>query len=304
MGIEIIGYIETKKAAAQFRDKKVYTIYEIPKDYDFIIVANAYGMEIYTLCVKSNIDLSRFIFLHPLKCEAGCIHIPLLKEVLGKKNFDDYCAEFNLSNEILLREDILEYKKLNTRVNFEIRSEYLWPIVKDKYVYAGTISNYFWQDLWAARLIYRSKVNKHFDIGSRVDGFLAHLLAMDIDVTVIDIRKFPGKVEGLHTIVDDATKLEQVEDNSIESMSALCSLEHFGLGRYGDPIDPEACFKCFKEIQRKIMGGGKLIPFSASRTRKSRVQCPSGVLSIYNSRVFFFYAVKRVFMYSGRRNGI
>ena len=41
-------------------------------------------------------------------------------------------------------------------------------------------------------------------------------------------------------------------------MSALCSLEHFGLGRYGDPVDPEACFKCFENIQRKLKKGGRL----------------------------------------------
>ena len=46
--------------------------------------------------------------------------------------------------------------------------------------------------------------------------------------------------------------------NSIESLSALCSLEHFGLGRYGDTIDPEACFKCFESIQKKMKSGGKL----------------------------------------------
>ena len=58
--------------------------------------------------------------------------------------------------------------------------------------------------------------------------------------------------------MDDATTLHQIEDESIQSMSALCSLEHFGLGRYGDPIDPEACFKCFENIQRKLKPGGKL----------------------------------------------
>ena len=28
-------------------------------------------------------------------------------------------------------------------------------------------------------------------------------------------------------------------ENSIESLSCLHALEHFGLGRYGDPINPE-----------------------------------------------------------------
>ena len=37
--------------------------------------------------------------------------------------------------------------------------------------------------------IIRSGVNEHYDIGSRVDGFIAHLLAADIKVNVIDIQK-------------------------------------------------------------------------------------------------------------------
>lgn len=139
-----------------------------------------------------------------------------------------------------------------------IQEQYNWPVIVDKYALAGTTGNYFWQDLWAARLILKSKVTRHFDIGSRLDGFISHLLAAEIEVTMIDIREFPEKIENLHTIVDDATMLNQIEDESIESMSALCSLEHFGLGRYGDTIDPEACFKCFENIQKKMLKGGKL----------------------------------------------
>lgn len=55
----------------------------------------------------------------------------------------------------------------------------------------------------------------------------------------------------------DATNLDGIADGSIESLSALCSLEHFGLGRYGDPIDPEACFRCFQAIARKLAPGGR-----------------------------------------------
>lgn len=95
-------------------------------------------------------------------------------------------------------------------------------------------------------------------------------LIAEIDVTMIDVRKFPGEVEGLDTIVDDATTLHQIPDESIESMSALCSLEHFGLGRYGDAIDPEACFKCFANIQKKLKKGAS-IHLSPNRKRTSGV---------------------------------
>lgn len=116
--------------------------------------------------------------------------------------------------------------------------------------------DYFWQDLWAAGLILKSGVTKHFDIGSRLDRFIVHLLETEIEMTMIDIREFPRK--NLHTIVDDATMLYQIPNESIESISALCSPEYSGLDRYGDPADPEACFKYFDNIQKKLKSGGML----------------------------------------------
>ena len=141
---------------------------------------------------------------------------------------------------------------------FKINEKTLWPVINEKFEDAGIIQNYFWQDLWAAKLVFNNRPEIHYDIGSRLDGFIAHILAMGIPVKMIDIRPFPTEIEGLDTIVDDATCLRQFEDNSIESLSALCSLEHFGLGRYGDSIDPEACFKCFEAIQDKLKAGGQL----------------------------------------------
>ena len=102
------------------------------------------------------------------------------------------------------------------------------------------------------------------------------------------MSKFPEGIEQLYTIVDDATSLHQVPDESIESMSALCSLEHFGLGRYGDPIDPEACFKCFANIQKKLKKGGRLyisLPIGKERVEFNahRVFYASTVLACFNT---------------------
>ncbi len=257
MNGEIIGYIQSVKDKAIYKEKPVFEIDEIPNNYDYIIVANAHANQIYTECKNRNLDLDKLIFLTSINEIAGIRDTNLIKEVLGK-NFEYYCARMGVLQGTAFEENKKAYSQLNKRKNFEIRDEYLIPITLDKYAKAGTIGNYFWQDLWAARLIYKSKIKSHFDIGSRIDGFIAHLLSMEIDVTLIDIREFPEKVEGLHTIIDDATSLRQVPDESIESMSALCSLEHFGLGRYGDSIDPEACFRCFEEIQKKIKKGGNL----------------------------------------------
>lgn len=202
--------------------------------------------------------MNKVIFLRKIKRREGYLDSKEIQQILGVKNYTNYCGEFGLVENSFFSDDAKRYKKLNRRSSFEIQEQHIWPVMQEKYAMAGSLGNYFCQDLWAARMIVQSGVKEHFDIGSRLDGFIAHLLAAGIDVTMIDVRKFPAEVKGLYTIVDDATTLHQIPDRSIESMSALCSLEHFGLGRYGDPVDPEACFKCFDNIQRKLKKEGKL----------------------------------------------
>lgn len=254
----IEGFIETKKKKKVFQGKPIYGIDEEWPNYDYLIVANSFSNEVYGTCKEKNIDMDKFIFLKPIKMVAG-EHTPeILAEILGDKNYTDYCVEYGIYSESFFETDYKKYRQYNRRKQFAIDDKNLWPILADKYKNAGSINNYFWQDLWAAKLINKTGIKRHFDIGSRINGFIAHLLAMNIDVTMIDVREFPWKVEGLHTIIDDATMLKQIPENSIDSMSALCSLEHFGLGRYGDPVDPEACFICFEEIQKRIKQGGSL----------------------------------------------
>jgi hypothetical protein len=116
---------------------------------------------------------------------------------------------------------------------------------------------YFHQDLWAARKIFQRNPEEHFDIGSRFDGFIAHLLTFR-PVTVIDIRPALSNLDGLTFIQDDATELSNFADDSVESMSSLHAGEHFGLGRYSDTVDPAATFKFMHHIQRVLQPGGRL----------------------------------------------
>lgn len=285
---EIIGFIETNKTKDLYMNRQVYDRWEIPKEYDYIIIANSYAAEIYDWCLESGIEISKLIFLHGVKQRIGCTDKSVLKKILSEVNYTLYCKEFGLIEDTFFKDDVDTYLKLNRRSNFSIQEKYVWPIVTDKYAPAGTIGNYFWQDLWATRLIIRSGIKNHFDIGSRLDGFIAHLLASGIDVTMIDIREFPGEVENLHTVVDNATSLRQIQNESIESMSALCSLEHFGLGRYGDPVDPEACFKCFDNIQKKLKKGGRLyisVPIGKERVEFNahRVFYASTIIDCFNN---------------------
>lgn len=110
-----------------------------------------------------------------------------------------------------------------------------------------------------AKKIIHKQPNEHYDIGSRVDGFIAHLLSgLDAKITIIDIRPLSIQVPNLKFIQANATNLDGIEDNSIESLSSLHAVEHFGLGRYGDPIDPDACFKAMESLQRVVKQNGIL----------------------------------------------
>lgn len=142
------------------------------------------------------------------------------------------------------------------------------PFLHDFDADAGEASgHYFHQDLWAARLIYERRPSHHLDIGSRIDGFVAHLLTF-MPVTVIDVRPLPSQVVGLSFIQGDATDLSDVRSDSIESLSCLHAVEHFGLGRYGDPIDPDAPSKAIGAMARVLAPGGRLYlsaPIGAER---------------------------------------
>lgn len=154
-----------------------------------------------------------------------------------------------------IKRDLAEYEALNKRKNFVYKKKYRW-FIDESTEAAGTISSYYWQDLWAASKIIENRPKIHYDIGSRIDGFIAHLQAAKIQTNLIDIRPLNNTLPYVGFTQADATSLKGIPDNSISSISALCSLEHFGLGRYGDPVDPEACFKAFKAIQRVLEGGG------------------------------------------------
>lgn len=134
----------------------------------------------------------------------------------------------------------------------------LTPYLHERGESAGTATgHYFWQDMLVAKRVLHESPARHVDVGSRVDGLITHLLVFR-EVDVVDIRPLSHIIPDLNFIRDDATSLESLADQSIESLSSLHAIEHFGLGRYGDPIDAEGHIRALRSLQRVLAPEGRL----------------------------------------------
>jgi SAM-dependent methyltransferase len=152
----------------------------------------------------------------------------------------------------------LEEYRRSEPADFPLDLGALYPCLLDRHADSGAYDrHYFHQDLWAARKIHAARPARHVDVGSRLDGFVAHLLTF-MPVTVIDVRPLSSRVSGLSFQQADATDMAPFADGSIASLSCLHALEHFGLGRYGDPVEPSAWARALGSFSRVLAPGGRL----------------------------------------------
>jgi hypothetical protein len=117
------------------------------------------------------------------------------------------------------------------------------------------ISFYFYQDTWAFHKIVQQKPISHVDIGST--ALLVGCLAGVLPTISLDFRPLPVRLKGLRPMSGSITQLP-FADGSVQSISSLCVIEHIGLGRYGDPLDPEGTLKAAGELSRVLARGGNL----------------------------------------------
>jgi SAM-dependent methyltransferase len=117
--------------------------------------------------------------------------------------------------------------------------------------------HYFFQDIWALTHLNLLRPALHYDIGSRIDGFAGQASAI-CQIVYVDIR--PPNFEMPRFEFRKGSILElPFADGSIGSLSCLHVVEHIGLGRYGDLIDPDGPEKALRELERILAPGGQLL---------------------------------------------
>jgi len=170
--------------------------------------------------------------------------------------FDFFILFNNLKGLRFFFSDYFSLKKqLNTlKSNIPIK---FYPILNERFEQSGTNKgHYFYQDYIVAKKIYENKPQKHIDIGSRIDGFVAHV-AVFRKIEVIDIRALSSTLENISFTEMDFMNLPEKFKGYCDSISSLHAIEHFGLGRYSDPIDITGHLKAINNIYNMLLPLGK-----------------------------------------------
>ena len=131
------------------------------------------------------------------------------------------------------------------------------PIVTEFKDNAGVAGGqYFHQDLLVAHFVANKNPRRHIDVGSRIDGFVAHIASFR-SIEVLDIRDLPDTGhENIRFLRADL--MQEVQIAITDSISCLHAIEHFGLGRYGDDVDPNGHRLGFANLVKMLEPGGML----------------------------------------------
>jgi len=150
-----------------------------------------------------------------------------------------------------------KHKKLFKQLGGVITHNF--PILYDYDDKAGIAKgHYFHQDLLVASFINSKNPIRHIDIGSRIDGFIAHVASFR-EIEVMDVRELNNSGhENIKFVKADLMNELSAPSAVTDSISCLHAIEHFGLGRYGDPIDPTGHLKGFNNILRMLKPNGTL----------------------------------------------
>ena len=134
-----------------------------------------------------------------------------------------------------------------------------YPCLSDKFTESGDATSYYFsQDLYVAQKIFENNPDSHVDVGSRIDGLVAHVASFR-NIKVFDIRKLTNVFPQISFVqADMMSPLDDSLKNYCDSLSCLHALEHFGLGRYGDPVNYDGYLVGLDNLYQILKQQGKL----------------------------------------------
>ncbi len=131
-----------------------------------------------------------------------------------------------------------------------------FPCLDDRMGETAFDPHYTYHPAWAARIIAQNRPDRHTDFGSTLT--FCTMVSAVVPVDFYDIRPARLNLQNLECKRGDLTALE-FADGSVVSLSCMHVVEHVGLGRYGDPLDPDGDLKAINELTRVLAPGGSLL---------------------------------------------
>ena len=151
---------------------------------------------------------------------------------------------------------LLKSLEQQTITRFEFNSQNFHPCLNDNTALTGFDRHYVYHPAWAMRIVKEINPKKHIDISSTLH-FCANLSTF-IPVDFYDFRPAKLELNNLKSLQGNLLNLP-FASNSIESISCMHTVEHIGLGRYGDPLDYDGDIKAINELKRVVAVGGNLL---------------------------------------------
>lgn len=158
-----------------------------------------------------------------------------------------------------------------------------FPQLADWSAHTPFDAHYFFQAGWAARRLSASPPSCHVDVGSSVT--MLAVLSGFVPTVFVDVRPLQAYFSGLMRVAGNIQNLP-FSDGCLQSVSSLHVIEHVGLGRYGDRLDPNGSSRAAAELVRVLAPGGRLlvsIPVGRERVEFNahRVFAPETVLVMF-----------------------
>lgn len=158
-----------------------------------------------------------------------------------------------------------------------------YPCLTDWTAHTPFDPHYFYQGAWLARRLAAAAPDFHVDVGSSV--LMLGVLSAQVRTLQLDYRPLRAGLAGLECAAADVKRLP-IADGTLRSLSSLHVIEHVGLGRYGDPVDPAGSAQAARELARVLAPGGRLyvsVPVGRERVcfNAHRVFSPGSLASMF-----------------------
>lgn len=159
---------------------------------------------------------------------------------------------------IKFKGDFEKFTKLSSIYpsRFEINWKDIYPIFSDATQNHDFDRHYIYHTGWAARKLKEILPNNHVDISSSL--YFNAITSAFIPISFYDFRSTNLALNQLKCNQADITKLP-FTSNSIQSISCMHVIEHIGLGRYGDDLNPNGDLEAFNELIRVVKPGGSIL---------------------------------------------